>query len=150
MKLNTKKGAALMQVLLITLILASIATMLLRANLSRTTSARKTRRTISGQILIQACMAEINNIWASKNNNAFIRDLERYADDSNAPFLYCLNNSVSSDESCHQTDRVYSHECTIPDPNDPSNPYVVRAQFEKDSDNVWRLAYEITSGSEKL
>jgi len=150
MKLNNKKGAALMQVLLITLILAGIATMLLRANLSRTTSARKTRRTISGQILIQACMAEMNNIWTSKNNNAFIRDLEKYADDPLGPFLYCLNSSGASDETCELTDRVYSHECTIPDPNDVDHPYVVTARFEKDSDNVWRLAYEVTSGSEKL
>lgn len=73
---NNKKGAALMQVLLITIILAGICTMLLRASLSRTTSARKTRRTVSGQVLIQACMAEINTLWSRKHPKAFEDDLK--------------------------------------------------------------------------
>lgn len=72
---NNKKGAALMQVLLITIILAGICTMLLRASLSRTTSARKTRRTVSGQVLIQSCMAEINTLWSKKSPEKFTQDL---------------------------------------------------------------------------
>ena len=43
---KNKKGAALLQVLLVTVILAGMATMLLRASLSRTTAARKTSQCI--------------------------------------------------------------------------------------------------------
>ena len=55
--LKNKKGAALMQVLLITAILAGMATLLLRNSLTRTISSRKTRRNVSAEMLIQSCMA---------------------------------------------------------------------------------------------
>ena len=45
--LHNKRGAALLQVLLVTVVLAGMATMLLRANLSRTTTSRQTRRAVS-------------------------------------------------------------------------------------------------------
>ena len=83
MKLN-KKGAALMQVLLITIILAGIATMILRATLSRTSSARRTRRAVSAQVLIQTCMAEVNSLWSKKTPEAFRRDLQG---DDNGPYI---------------------------------------------------------------
>ena len=83
MKLN-KKGAALMQVLLITIILAGIATMILRATLSRTSSARRTRRAVSAQVLIQTCMAEVNSLWSKKAPEAFRRDLQG---DANGPYM---------------------------------------------------------------
>ena len=150
MKLS-KKGAALMQVLLITLILAGIATMLLRVNLSRMTSARKTRRTVSAQMLIQSCMAEVNQLWTSKNINAFYRDFEEYTTSSQRPYMYCLNEQEgASDSVCAEADRVYTYECFIADPYDVSHPYVVTAQFEQNEAGVWQLAYEITSGSNKL
>ena len=64
-----------MQVLLITVILAGITTMLLRASLSRTASARKTRRQVSAQVLIQSCMAQVNDLWTAKTPEAFRRDI---------------------------------------------------------------------------
>lgn len=140
---NNKKGAALMQVLLITIILAGIATMLLRASLSRTTSARKTRRAVSGQVLIQACMAEVNTIWSKKTPEAFRRDL---MGDEDGPYMYC--SGTSTDENC-QNDKVRDYVCTISNPH--GNPYKVKASFEKDSSNgQWNLVYEITQGSEDL
>ena len=66
--IKNKRGAALMQVLLITMILAGMATMLLRASLSRTASARKTRRAVTAEMLIESCMAEVNALWASKSD----------------------------------------------------------------------------------
>lgn len=74
--LNNKKGAALLQVLLVTVVLAGMATMLLRASLSRTTTARQTRRTVSAQLLVNACMAEVNTIWSIKTPDAFKKDME--------------------------------------------------------------------------
>ena len=53
--LKNQKGAALLQVLLITVVLAGMATMLLRASLSRTSGARQTRRAVSSQLYINAC-----------------------------------------------------------------------------------------------
>ena len=62
--LHNKRGAALLQVLLVTVVLAGMATMLLRANLSRTTTSRQTRRAVSSQMLISACQAEVNALWS--------------------------------------------------------------------------------------
>ncbi len=73
--LSNKKGAALLQVLLVTAILAGIATMLLRASLSRTTSVRQTRRAVSEELLIESCMAEVNMMWSNKTPEAFKRDM---------------------------------------------------------------------------
>lgn len=73
--LKNKKGAALLQVLLVTVVLAGMATMLLRASLSRTTAARQTRRTVSGQMLVNSCMAEVNALWSAKTPQAFAEDM---------------------------------------------------------------------------
>ena len=64
-----------MQVLLVTAVLAGMATMLLRASLSRTTSARQTRQSISTELLIESCQAEINMMWSQKKPETFRRDL---------------------------------------------------------------------------
>lgn len=73
--LQNKKGAALMQVLLVTAVLAGMATMLLRASLSRTSAARQTRQTVSSELLIEACQAEVNMMWSNKKPEVFKRDL---------------------------------------------------------------------------
>lgn len=73
--LKNKKGAALLQVLLVTVVLAGMATMLLRASLSRTTTARQTRRTVSGQMLVNSCMVEVNALWSAKTPQAFAEDM---------------------------------------------------------------------------
>ena len=87
MILKNKKGAALLQVLLVTVILAGMATMLLRASLSRTTAARKTRRTVSAQMLVNSCMAQINSMWAAKSPEMFARDM-------NQCIMYCKDAST--------------------------------------------------------
>ena len=74
--LHNKKGAALLQVLLITVVLAGMAAMLLRASLSRTTTARKTRRTVASQMLINTCQAEVSALWGIKSPARFSKDLE--------------------------------------------------------------------------
>ena len=73
--LHNKKGAALLQVLLVAAVLAGMATMLLRVSLSRTSAARHTRREVTGQLLISRCQAEINALWSAKTQEAFARDL---------------------------------------------------------------------------
>ena len=73
--LHNKKGAALMQVLLATAVLAGMATMLLRASLSRTSSVRQIRQSVSTELLIESCQAEINMMWSKKKPEVFKRDL---------------------------------------------------------------------------
>lgn len=85
---KNKKGAALMQVLLVTIILAGIATLLLRAVLSRTTTAYQTRKAVSGQVLVESCMAEVNSLWSKKTPTAFLNDFNNgvmYYDSGNTP-----------------------------------------------------------------
>ncbi len=76
MQVLNKRGAALFQVLIVSAILAGIAAMVLRSSLSRTLSARQMRHTISAQIAIEACMAEINNLWAAKTPEQYAEDLD--------------------------------------------------------------------------
>lgn len=104
--LKNKKGAALLQVLLVTVVLAGITTMLLRASLSRTTAARQTRRTVSGQMLVNACMAEINTILTSKSAASFARDL-------NQCILWCESPAYTTCPPAKQTNEYSCAPITI-------------------------------------
>ena len=149
MKLN-KKGAALMQVLLITVILAGIATMLLRASLSRTTSARRTRRTVSAQALIQSCMAEVNSLWSKKTPEAFTRDLNGVGN-GGKPYMYC--NGGSDPSTCPAANVVEKYTCAIANPYGGSN-FIVEAYFDEDAKanygEMRQIVYEITQGGDAL
>ncbi len=141
--LNNKKGAALLQVLLITAVLAGMATMLLRASLSRTTAARKTRRLVSAQMLVNSCMAEVNTLWSIKSPEAFARDM-------NQCIMYCNSNSVIS--SCPADSQVKSHECKI---TVAGTEYTVTAEFTQDSPTLdggkkCELVYSIESEVDTL
>ena len=77
MKLFNKRGAALLQVLLVAAVLAGMATMLLRVSFSRASMSRRTRRAIVSQMLVSDCQAQVNALWASKNQDNFQRDLAK-------------------------------------------------------------------------
>lgn len=143
--LKNKKGAALMQVLLITAILAGIATMLLRASLSRTASARKTRRQVSAQVLIQSCMSQVNDLWSSKNPTAFYRDLR---DGS----MYCSNPTSAS--ICPAANRIKSLTCDFDFSQVGGNygqKYQVVATMKTNSTTgLSTIEYEITQGTQYL
>ncbi len=149
MKLN-QKGAALMQILLITVILAGIATMLLRASLSRTTSARRTRRAASAQMVIQACMSEVNSLWAKKMPEAFTRDLMGVGNNG-VPYMYCSGNGEDI-SICPEEDIREEILCTVPNPF--GNEYIVKAYFVPDTTvnngQMWQITYEIIQGNEYL
>lgn len=143
-----KKGAALMQVLLIAVILAGISAMLLRANLSTSVSSRKTRRNVSAQMLIDTCMAEVNMLWSMKNEEAIRRDLTEQTN----PYMFC---KTYSSYSAKCTERSSSYDCNIPIDTDedgtPDFTYVVQATISKDTtNNKYQIKYEITEGSEYL
>lgn len=74
MRLNNR-GVALLQVLIISAVLAGISTMILRATLSRTVMARQTRKTVSAQMLIESCMTQVNAWWAAKTPETYATDL---------------------------------------------------------------------------
>ena len=98
---KNKKGAALLQVLLVTVILAGLATMLLRASLSRSTAARQTRRTVSAQLLVNSCMAEVNTLWSIKSPEAFARDM-------NQCLMYCKSTDTTATCSIPVNGRNYT------------------------------------------
>ncbi len=126
-----------MQVLLITVILAGITTMLLRANLSRTSSARKTRRQVSSHVLIQSCMAKVNDLWTAKTPEAFTRDM-------NIGIMYCKGTGTSTD--CPTADQVKELVCSFEN-------FEVTARFTGNTANasgLREIEYEITKGSDFL
>lgn len=102
MRFSNKKGAALMQVLLVTVILAGMATMLLRAMLSRSTASRRTVRTVSAQTLINSCMTEVNMFWSLKKPEVFRRDLS-------AGIMYCDKTGTAA--SCSPANKRYTYLC---------------------------------------
>ena len=134
---NNKRGAALMQVLLITVILAGITTMLLRASLSRTASARKTRRQVSAQVLIQSCMAQVNDLWTAKTPEAFRRDMEM-------GIMYCKGNGT--EDGCPEEDQVKELTCNFEN-------FQVKAKFTSNTaneDSLREIEYEVITGSDFL
>ena len=128
--LKNKKGAALLQVLLITVVLAGMATMLLRASLSRTSTARQTRRTVSAQLLVNSCMAEVNTFWTLKSHEAFARDM-------NECIMYCKSGATVDGtgkiEACSSDEREYT--CT--------NGVIAKFTGSPLSDGRCKLEYEV-------
>ena len=140
---NTKKGAALLQVLLVTVILAGMATMLLRASLSRTTSARKTRRTVSAQMLVNSCMAEVNTLWSLKSAESFARDLSQC-------IMYCNSSDIQG--TCPAAQAVRKHVCHI---TVNGVDYDITAEFTTsmpslDNGNKCQLSYTVESDTDSL
>ena len=145
---NNKKGAALMQVLLIALVLAGIATMMLRVTLSRTSSARQTRRISFATMLIESCMAEVNELWSSKTPIAFRRDMAGYTTGGNGhvknqPYMYCAALQQNG-KDCVSGQEQDVYTCTYSP--DGVHDYVVTAQFKNvgtSGSPQWRIQYEI-------
>lgn len=110
MWIKNSKGAALMQVLLVTVVLAGMAAMLLRASLARTMTARYTRRAVSTQLLVDSCMAEVNSLWASKSPSAFYGD---YQGDGRGAFMYCDSYDSTTEQCSSSGSSIHRYyDCT--------------------------------------
>ena len=93
-----KRGAALLQVLIVTAILAGMSAMILRLSLARTITSRQTRHVINAQMVIESCMAEVNAIWAAKKPEIYARDLaacQMCDPDSNDSLVECSEDNKS-------------------------------------------------------
>ena len=137
--LHNKKGAALLQVLLVSAVLAGMATMLLRASLGRTSTSRHARRPIAAEALIERCQAEVEFIWASKSRVAFEYDLL-------GCFMMC--NSRAADGTCLSGTHQYPcEEYPIDWDGDgaPDITYTVMATMGNTPvDGLCPITYELT------
>lgn len=136
---KNKKGAALMQVLLAAIILAGIAAMLLRFSLSRSTSARKTRRAVLAETLIQSCMGEVNALW----NQKLEQDWRVFQNDIAQHCFYCgvsrdTNKVCPAGQTNGEDNCVREYKCKA-----YQNLYQVTATMDDDG----KITYEVTSGS---
>ncbi len=141
MRLN-KRGVALLQVLIISALLAGLSTMILRATLSRTVMARQTRRTVSAQMLIESCMAQVSDLWASKTPEAYARDLK-----------YCVMECLETNEADCDNNSKRIHTCTLAPFGLAGGRYTVEAKFtttRSDSSGRCELQYTIVDGVTKL
>ena len=119
-----KKGAALLQVLLVSAVLAGMATMLLRASLGRTSASRHARRPVIAETLIERCQGEVTELWAAKTQQAFAYDLEEGC------VMYC--KSRNSDSRCLDVNKVFTYTC---------GPY----PFDRDNDTQVDIEYTVTA-----
>ena len=131
--LLNKRGAALLQVLIVTAILAGMSTMILRLTLSRQLTSRKTRHTVSAQSVIESCMAEVNTLWAAKTPEVYAQDLKTC--------MMCAN--------CE--DNIYTCANVALD----TQSYVVKAKMEQNTDansasSPCRITYTIVDAMDKL
>lgn len=147
MKLFNKRGAALLQVLLVAAVLAGMATMLLRASFSRANMARRTRRVVSAQMLIDRCQAEVNAMWAAKGEIIFRRDL-------NGCYMRCTakQSQGTTEETCTDGEKEYTCGPYTDHPNNVTDgtTYSVKATFTGDAPNAdgfCTLEYELTDTS---
>ena len=141
---NNRKGAALMQVLLMTIVLAGMATVILRATLARTNSARQTRRAVSAQLLIESCMAEVNSVWANKTPETFLRDL-RGIGNNGTPYMYCTNLN-SDGVTCNGVAATYT--CKYDGDNYQVTAKFVKKTGETDPDkDIWQIEYEVSGAT---
>ncbi len=138
MNLRSKRGAALLQVLIITAILAGMSAMILRLALSRTITSRQTRHTVNAQAVIEACMAEVNTLWAAKTPVAYERDL--------AACQMCAPGTGD----CVNTDNAHKkHTCTGVKLFDGGPTYTVRAEMDSSglSEPPCKITYTITNAT---
>lgn len=154
MFIKNNKGAALMQVLLVTVVLAGMAAMLLRATLSRTITARHTRRSVSTQLLVDSCMAEVNSLWASKSPEAFLGD---FSGDGRGAFMYCddydettgicssTGNAIHRYYDCsYQIDNVsYTVRAWLYDNASPDSSYPKEDFTGKEEDGKLQMVFEV-------
>lgn len=135
--IHNHKGAALLQILLVTVVLAGLSTMLLRASLSRSTNARQTRRAVSAQLLISSCQAEVQSIWAAKKSEIFDRDLRKCV-------MWCKSTSASAACTPDNSNASRSYTCTKITAAD-GNEYTVTATMDATSYNgQCMLTYVLT------
>lgn len=105
--IHYKRGAALLQVLIITAILGGLCAMIARSVLSRQVTSKRVRRTILAQNAIKSCMAEVNAMWALKNP-------DQYADDLGSCNKIVPSWSGSSIKSCdNQAPQTNEWYCRI-------------------------------------
>lgn len=137
MVLSSKKGSALLQVLLVTAVLAGIATMLLRASLSRTSTVRQVKRAMSTEMLVESCMAEVNSLWAAKTSDAFARDMGQC-------IMYCDDTNVGANSVCTTGEggkAHYTHSCSSSVNN---TDYTVTATISGNNGNC-QITYQVAS-----
>ena len=109
MRLN-KRGVALLQVLIISVVLAGISTMILRTVMSRTLAARNTRQTVSSDMVIESCMEEISEFWSQR----FEEDpVEAAADLANCSFgIHEISEGVTESKKPECTIRAWGKPVT--------------------------------------
>ncbi len=143
--LLNKRGAALLQVLIVTAILAGMSAMILRLSLSRTLTSRQTRHIITSQSVVEACMAEVNMLWASKTPAAYARDLAN-----------CQMCDPTSDTGCPENDREgnansHVHMCTSVKPSVQHGTYTVEAKMEPSGTTPpCKITYTVLGGRTTL
>lgn len=139
MHLN-KRGVALLQVLIVAAILAGLSAMILRVVLSRTLVARQNRRTVSAQMLIERCMAEVNYNLANQEPEPYAKSLAEC----------CANGWTeggSSGGGCN--DPSQTHTCSFSNPFGDDVNYTVTATFSKVDDQC-QVAWQIENGVNTL
>ncbi len=142
--LKDKKGAALLQVILVTAILVGMATLLLRASLSRTSSARLTRRAVVSQLLIESCQARLNGWLSLKNQNEFQADLSECLLDCSA---------ARTNGQCPNAHRINTYNCFGNDGVQiEGNTYFVTATMGRLNNNNSQctITYEIRDAHDQV
>jgi len=161
--LRNKKGAALMQVLLVTAILAGMATLMLRASLSRTSSVRQTRQTVSTELVIESCQAQVNMMWSKKKPEVFKRDLSGCWMNCNVTIAnenpnwmegYQQSKCWADNETQMSDNATREYICSVPVAGS-ATPIEVKATFSApsgtDDNSACKLTYTLTkANSERM
>lgn len=129
-----KRGAALLQVLIISAVLVGLSAMILRATLSRTLSARRMRHTLSSQMIIENAMAQINARWASLTPETYAEYLE-----------HCILKCDKADVASCAADDQYRTETVVVPGVDTTHTVTVRFAQEQGTDNCI-ATYSIENG----
>lgn len=141
MHLN-KRGVALLQVLIISAILAGISAMILRATLARQVTARQTRRAVKAQMVIEYAMSQINFMWAAKTPKAYAEHLDYCA-------LTCLVGWDAGPCNYPGTGSQIMRSTTVSVPNADGGPnYEVKVEFVADSEDRCKVTYTILNADD--
>ncbi len=147
---RNNRGAALLQVLILSAILAGMATMILRVTLSRSVASKQVRHQITAQKMIESCMAQVNMFWASKTPEAYARDLSQCQMCSTAPVTSggdaCDGSDTSAPGKTFPANKVYSCGEITGGNGYSAQVYAVIETNSDSSDNQCKITYVIPNG----
>lgn len=114
MKKINFKGSALLQVLVLSALIATIVVVLLKFSITRTSNMVQTKHVVSSELAVQGCMSMLNEEEVNRLNNGLLPYFEDPENGEN-PVFYCSfsNYGISITRGEYKNNNMQDHSIGI-------------------------------------